>query len=208
MFKISNHAQGTDEWHLDRLGKITASIFDQIVTKTGKPSSSMDSVVNRAVAELVMKKPDEFFCSDAMLRGKELEDKALGFFNFSSGHNFEKCGFIDSENGYGCSPDGIDLSKKLGLELKCPLPHTHLGYLCGDIVPSNYFQQLQFSLIVTEYDKWIFGSYCPGMPCLIKEAGRDEKFIKLATPILEDCCEKIKERFEYMVNLMEIGDVG
>ncbi len=203
IFTIHDHVQGTPEWFQARLGKVTASILDKIVTKTGKASSQVDDVVNRAVAELILQVPDETFQSESMLRGKLLEDEALEYFNFVYGYNFKKCGFMDSGLGYGCSPDGIDLNKKIGLELKCPEAHTHLSYLSSKELPSKYFHQVQGSLMVSGFDSWIFGSYHPDLPCFQVEVKRDEEFIGLMKPLVLKACDLIKEKHDMVSKMVE-----
>jgi predicted phage-related endonuclease len=209
MFKIHEHEQGTLEWFQARLGKVTGSIAPKIITRTGKPSSSVDEIVNRAVAEIIMQQPDETFQSESMLRGKELEDQALEYFNFVYGYNFEKCGFmeaIDSEGnplGFGVSPDGVDLKLKIGLELKCPEPHTHLAYLASKELPDKYFQQVQAGLMVSGFDRWVFGSYHPSLPCFRVEVARDETYIKSMRELFNSASKMIKERHLVVSQMVE-----
>lgn len=199
MYKIIECEQGTDAWFQARLGKITASNFDKIITKTGKLSASSEEVINKAVAEIILGKPDEFYRSEAMERGNELEEQALKFFNFSYGYDFKATGFLESENGgYGCSPDAIDLENKIGLELKCPMAHTHIGYLAGNELPKKYYQQVQGCLMVTGFKKWVFGSYHPEMKGLHVVVERDEKFIEEMRKQIEICVKKIAERYEQL----------
>lgn len=206
---IHNHEQGTDAWLQARLGKVTGSIMSKVITRTGKPSSSVDDIVNRAVAELVMQVPDETFQSESMLRGKELEDQALDYFNFVYGHEFEKCGFMEAVDkdgkalGYGVSPDGLCLKTMTGLELKCPEAHTHLAYLSSKELPDKYFQQVQAALMVSGFEKWVFGSYHPSFPCFKVDVPRDEKFIALMRPLVEDACAQIKEKLLAITKLVE-----
>lgn len=197
MFKEIKCEQGSNEWFEARLGKITASVFDKVLTKTGKLSSSHKDLINMAVAELIIGEKQETFQSDAMKRGNELEDEALRFFNFTHDYKFEKCGFLLSDmGGFGCSPDGIDWENKIGLELKCPLAHNHIAYLSENKLPQKYMQQVQGSLMVTGFDKWIFGSYHPQIQGLHVVVERDEEYIaKLRDSVLK-CTEMVKEAYE------------
>jgi len=207
MFKIIECWQGTDEWHKARLGKLTASTFDKIVTKTGKLSASSEELVNRAVAELVMGEPQQSYQSDSMLRGQSLEVEALEFFNFTCGYKFEAVGFVEAidaegaSKGYGCSPDGLESSGR-GLELKCPEAHTHLDYLSSGKLPDKYKQQVQGALLVTGYDSWIFGSYHPNFPCLRVEVKRDEKFITAIRESLEPCVAQINKKYQDIIKII------
>jgi hypothetical protein len=206
MYRIIECEQGSDEWFQARLGKLTASVFDKITTKTGKLSASSEELINRAVAEILLGEPDETFQSDAMLRGKELESEALEFFNFAYDHNFEPCGFLESiKGGFGCSPDALDLENEIGLELKCPLPHNHLSYLSSGKLPQKYFQQVQGSMLVTGFKKWIFGSYHPEIRGLHVVVERDEKFISQLEENLIFCSDEIKKRLEKLNSIDAMG---
>lgn len=205
--KIYTFDQGTPEWDAIRLGKITGSVMEKIITKTGKRSSQIEDVVNMAVAELLLGYRQESFQSDAMLRGKDLEDQALKYFNYVNDFEFEKVGFVSAtdesglEAGYGVSPDGLWLKKGMGLELKCPMPHTHVAYLRENKLPEKYHPQVQAALMVTGFDKWIFGSYHPSMACLTVEVGRDEKFISAMEPLVKEACHLIKEEYARLTKM-------
>lgn len=207
MYKIINCEQGSDEWFQARLGKWTASFFNKAVTATGKKSTQSRDVVNRLVAEIIIGEPDETFQSDAMERGKELESEALDFLNFTHDLNFKPCGFIDSERGYGCSADALDLDKNIGLELKCPAPHTHLEYLVGNELPDKYKQQVQGSLMVTGFDKWYFCSYHPEFPPLVVPVERDEKYIAVMQDIIYGLALEVESRVEILKRKLD-GEVA
>jgi exodeoxyribonuclease (lambda-induced) len=204
-FTISKHAHGTEGWTLDRLGKITASTSDKIITKTGKLSSQSSDLVSRAVAEVILGRPDISFQSFAMERGLDLESEALEYFNFTGNHNFKACGFVNSGLGYGCSPDGIDLEKSIGLELKCPEAHTHLAYLASSEMPDKYKMQVQFSLWVTGFESWVFGSYHPELPGFEITVERDEKLIAALAKEVPKCVSQIDEMVIKLREIMEIA---
>lgn len=207
MFREVKCDQGSDEWFQARLGKITGSIVEKVVTKTGKRSASLDEVVNRAVAELIIGEPDETFQSDAMIRGSNMEERALAFYNYVYNFSFQPCGFLlatdekGNDLGYGVSPDGI--MPGLGLELKCPLAHTHLAYLSKQELPDKYTQQVQAALMVTDFEKWIFGSYHPSFPCVKVEVPRDEKLIQVMRPLVLEASQMVKEKYEILKKAVE-----
>lgn len=197
MFKISEFPQRSPEWYLERLGLWTASFYDSAITPTGKASTSAETVNNRLVAELIAGKPDETFQSEAMLRGAELEDQALNFINFAHDYNFQKCGLLKStEYNYGCSPDGIDLENSIGLELKAPSLHTHIEYISNGSLPNKYKAQVQGSMLVTGFKKWVFMSYYPDMKPLIITVERDDEYINAMKAILVKNCELVQEKFK------------
>ncbi len=195
MFKEINCEQGTDEWLKARLGNWTASNFSKLITLKGKLSTQAETQNSKLVAERILQvKEENGFTSDAMLRGQELEDEAFNFLNFTQGYEFKKVGFLDSGKGYGCSPDALDYDKKMGLELKCPMSHTHLQYLLKNEIPSVYYAQVQGSMLVSGFDKWIFCSYHPTLKSMILEIKRDEKFIDSLKELLTKNCEIISEQ--------------
>lgn len=203
MFEVIDCEQNTEEWILARCGKITASIFDRVITKTGQRSSSLESVINMAVAEVIMGGPEEdAFQSDYMIRGKALESEALRFFNFTENYEFKETGFLDSGLGYGCSPDGIDFDRGMGLELKCPSAHIHLSYLASGKLPDKYKQQVQGSLLVTGFEKWIFGSYHPQFPCFSVSVERDDNYIEKLRKYLLGACEEVQTRVATLRDIM------
>jgi len=204
MFKISEFPQRTPEWYLDRLGVWTASFFDSAITTTGKASTSSDNVNNRLVAEIIAGRPDDTFQSDAMMRGAELEDKALGFINFSHDYNFSKCGLIKSTDyDFGCSPDGIDLENSIGLELKAPSLHTHIEYISSGSLPSKYKAQIQGAMLVTGFSKWVFMSYYPELKPLVITIERDEEYIKAMKEILIKNCIAVQTKLKLVREFLE-----
>lgn len=199
IYKIIDCVQGSDEWHSARIGLMTASTFSKLITNTGKPSASWEDLVNTCVAEIILGGKDEGFETPAMVRGASLENEALNFFNISYDFNFQKIGFMQSVKDetpllYGCSPDGIDFGRRIGIELKCPLSHNHIKYLVGGQLPPQYKAQVQGQLLVTGFDHWIFGSYHPSLKCLCVSVERDEKFISVLKERLDFCADEILKR--------------
>ena len=196
--------QGQEDWFKARLGNWTASNFSKLITLTGKVSTQAKTHNSILVAERILgEKQENDFKSDAMIRGNELESEALEFINFTKGYEFRKCGFLDSGEGFGCSPDGIDESNKIGLELKCPLSHTHLQYLLKNEIPSQYYAQVQGSMLVSGFDKWIFCSYHPTLKSMILEIKRDDKFIDALKKLLDENCNTILKQTEKLQKILQ-----
>ena len=170
--------QGSDEWFNARCGLITASTFDKILTPTGKLSAQSTELVSKKVAEVLTGKMEDSFSGSAMERGVELESEALEFVKMVTDIDFSTVGFIDSEFGYGCSPDAMCEDKKIGLEIKCPLAHTQVKYLRDGIMPKKYIPQVQGSMLVTGFDEWYFVSYHPEIKSLtikVKSSARSRQ---------------------------------
>lgn len=204
MYKIIECDQRSPEWFSARAGLATGSVFDKFITAAkGERSSSADEMINRLVAEKITGVPDETFQSEAMLRGKELEDEALKFLEFTHGLNFKSVGFLDSGKGYGCSPDGLDEAQRVGLELKCPSAHTHIEYISNGYLPKKYRAQVQGAMLVTGFDRWVFMSYHPEIRPLVIMVERDEKFIKSLESILLECCEEIQKKYKIVTDYID-----
>jgi hypothetical protein len=199
MYKINHDEQGSEAWFKLRLGKITASSFSKILTPAGKLSSQAESLINQAVAERLTGEIFETYTSAAMERGKETEQSAFDFIAFAHGLSFEQVGSVDAISetgesiGYSCSPDGMNEAERIGLELKCPLPHTHISYLRAKQVPPIYIPQIQGAMLVTGFERWAFCSYHPLLPSLFLIVERDEKYIQSLKSALDIACEKIRE---------------
>jgi len=189
--------QGSEEWLKARCGVVTASNFSKVFTTAGKLSTSREGLINQLIAEKITGKPTETFKSAAMERGNELEDTARMIVEMELGISIDEVGLIKmKDHEIGCSPDGLFDDGKSGVELKCPLAHTHCAYLRAGKLPSTYIQQVQGSMLVLGIDTYIFASYHPEMKPLIIEVKRDNKLLELAEPLLIETADIIKSETE------------
>ena len=201
--KIIHCEQRTPEWHKARLGKWTASFFKNCLSaKTLNPLKGAADINTRLAAEIITGESEyEFFGTDATERGKEAEPEILDFLSFTHGYEFARSvGFIDSEKGYGCSPDGVNFDKGYGGEWKTLYNFRHVKYLAEGGLPSDFMMQVQGQMLVAEMEKWIFCLYNPTLPNLVLEIKRDEKVTKLLerellknSGIVQEMVEKIRE---------------
>ena len=171
--------QGTPEWFAARCGIPSASNFDKIVTSAGAPSKQAEKYMYQLAAERVTGRTEESYSNAAMERGKETEAEARDLYEIITDERVDSVGicFKDEDKLVGASPDGL-VGDEGSIEIKCPLSHTHVGYLINGGLPSEYFQQVQGQLYVTGR-KWVdFISYFPGLKPLIVRVTRDEKFMK------------------------------
>lgn len=191
--------QGSEEWLQARLGVVTASNFSKVFTTTGKLSTSREGLINQLIAENLTNQQTDFFKSDAMARGNELEPQARAMFEVMMGVDIEEVGLIKlRDHEIGCSPDG--LFDDTGIEIKCPLPATHCAYLRAEKLPTTYVQQVQGTMFVLGLDRYWFMSFHPDMKPLIIEVKRDEKLLKLAEPLLIETAEIVKSETERLRN--------
>lgn len=181
---ILNDEQGSPEWLASRLGRPSASMFSNLITTSGKPSSSAKKYIAEMVAERLTGRSKPFYSNDHMERGNFLEPEAREAYEFITDLEVVETGFIlhDSEE-FGCSPDGL-VANDGGLEIKCPSDGVHAGYLIDGKVPTKYYQQVQGCMWVTGRDWWDFMSYHPEMPHLLVRMERNEEFIEaMATEV-------------------------
>ena len=188
---ICEMPQQTDLWYAEKAGLPSASNFDKIITIEGKPSKQREKYMYSLSAERITKKKEDTFQSFSMQRGVELEAEARQYYELINDCEVRQVGlcYPNEDKKYGCSPDGLVLEDG-GLEIKCPTAAVHVGYLLDGKLPSDYFQQVHGSLLVTGRRWWDFLSYYPGLRPLIIRVEPDKKFIKALEIELEKfCCE-------------------
>lgn len=143
--------QGTIEWHMARLGKVSASrIADMLATtKSGWGASRQNYLVDLATERLT-KAPRDSYKSAEMAAGTEAEPLARAAYEFAYGVSIEECGFIPHPTiaDLGASPDGLVGADGL-VEIKCPILATHQATLLGGTIPRQYELQRQCQLACT-----------------------------------------------------------
>jgi len=189
--------QRSDAWQKLRVGIPTASCFDRIITPaTGKPSASAVAYRRELLAEWLTGQPVSVKESGWMQRGTEMEPEARAFYEFGADAEVTEAGFVflDERRLIGCSPDGLVGDDGL-VEIKCPAPHTHVGYLVDSRLPTAYIPQVQGALWVTGRQWCDFVSYSDTMESLIVRVNRDESYIaKMATLIEAFVATMLEER--------------
>ena len=142
-------------------------------------------------------------------RGNALEDEARRYYEQRTGFEVTQAGFITHEmGGFGCSPDGLVFESQLckhagnitvvdhapthGIEIKCPMPETHMRYLLDGELPEEYKLQVHMSMAVTGLSRWDFLSYCPGEAQLLLTIERNEYTEQLEAGLKRLVAEKRK----------------
>ena len=191
--KIFDCEQGTPEWNNVRCGLPTSSNFDKIVTADGKPSKQREKYLYTVAGEKVSGIKEDTFQSFAMTKGIEKEAEARNYYKLHHDVEVQEVGFCLADNGlYGCSPDGL-VGKDGGLEVKCPLIHTHVSYMIKGKLLEDYFQQAQGSLFVTGRKWWDIMSYYAGLKPVIIRVTPDKAFHKALEIELELFCKELDE---------------
>lgn len=178
--------QLSDEWFTLKTGIPSASSFDKIFTTKCVKSAQADSYLNTLVAEYLTGERSSIKQTDWMTRGIEMEAEACSAYEFITGNQVDHVGLIfkDEARLVSCSPDGLPEGRK-GLEIKCPAPGTHVGYLRDDKLPTTYFQQIHGSMWLTGLSEWDFMSYCPGLPPFIITVKRDPEIITAIDSVMD-----------------------
>lgn len=165
--------QGSDEWHNQRRGMVTASVVGRLITaKTIKPADNEESrlLTRLLVAERITGYTDPTYRNEDMWRGVEEEPRAREKYSEHYGREVTTCGFMvndDSGHSIGYSPDGLVGDEGL-LEIKAPRAKEHLRTILADEVPALYMAQLQCGLVVSGRE-WIdYVSWSGGMPMYVK----------------------------------------
>ncbi len=151
--------QRTEEWHAARKGRITASSVGAILGHA--PYATRDDVMRRMVREWVGAEP-EFEGNIATEYGTRNEAGALTEYVMETGNAVEAVGFITREDWAGCSPDGL-IGEEGGLEIKCPfgLRKDETPAFKSIFDQPHYFDQVQFSIWVTNRSWWNFYQWSP-----------------------------------------------
>ena len=177
---ISPHEQGSDQWHLDRLGIATASCFASIMTPKLLKRAKTDYIYLLASEAITQKPQSDDFDNKHMARGRELEDCAIAMYELDHDVDVNQVGLCkqDELSLIGFSPDGL-IGSDGGLELKCPQLKKHLQYIDDNKVPDEYLSQVYGSLHQSKREYWDFMSYNEVYrPFYIRVNRDDEAYLK------------------------------
>ena len=180
--------KGSEEWHRERLGCATASRFSDALAG-GKGITRRAYMVELASGRLSGVVPAGYSNAN-MLAGIEKEPLAKAAYEAETGALLESVGFIRHPTRVcGCSPDGL-IDHDGMVQVKCPLPHTHLEYILENRLPPAYATQVYGELWITGRTWSDFVSWCPEMPpnlqLFIYRVQRDEdRITEIGTGILK-----------------------
>lgn len=198
-------AQGSDEWHRQRLGKFNASRISELMTSGRKKDEYFGktalSYINEVAAERnldpdMVSSEDEFWIyrelveiSNKYMRwGSEHEDEAREIYETRHGVTVEQVGSVDHQDiaNYACSPDGLVVESNSGIEIKCPLPKTYWEWYNTihdaeslKAVKPEYYWQVMAQIDICGLDYVDFVPYCPLMvkPIFEVRIARDDEAI-------------------------------
>jgi exodeoxyribonuclease (lambda-induced) len=143
--------QGTKQWLEARKGKITGTRLKDVLKADNLP------VIYEMIAELGSDEIEETFTTKAMERGKNCEPIAISLYQHMTGVVIDSVGFCISEDNemLALSPDGFTADRTGAVEVKSPNTATHVKYILGDRIPSEYLAQvMNYFLVNTKLD-WL-----------------------------------------------------
>lgn len=192
--------QGSDAWRKARLGVVTGSAIDGVLTPGKLLPSKSTGYLNQLVAETLIGQPcDDFDGSAWTERGTLMEDEARRWYAFDRDVEIDRVGFITTDDGrVGCSPDGL-VGEDGGIEIKCPSLKTFVGYATDhDALRDAYVGQTQVFLFVTGR-KWIdLVAYNPAFNPVVVRVTPDAKY----QAALADVLPKFVARIDAAVELL------
>lgn len=174
--------QRTNEWHQQRLGRVTASSVYKVMakTKTGY-SADRENYQAQLVVERMTGQPAKTYSNAAMEWGVEQEANARAAYEAQMGKLVEEVGFIPHPTipMCGASPDGV-VGDGL-IEIKCPETATMIELQLSNKIPDKYLKQMQLQMRCADKQWCHFVVYDPRMPerlqLLILHVDRDDKLI-------------------------------
>ena len=192
LIELPDLIQGSEEWHDQRRGIVTASVVGKLLTTTARVAANDYSraLTAQLVAERITGYTDPVYVSDDMLRGTEDEPRAIEVYSEHYAPVTTTGFMIEDRWGFriGYSPDGLVGDDGL-IECKSRRPKKQLTTILTDEVPAENMGQLQCGLLVSGRE-WIdYVSYCGGMPLYVKRVTPDQRWfdaILTAVALFED----------------------
>jgi putative phage-type endonuclease len=156
--------QGSPEWFLARLGKVTASRFGDVMSK-GRGSAASKTSESYMMELLGERLTGEFkqIVNAAVSWGSENEDRARQLYQWRTENRVQEVGLatMDTNPMVGASTDGMVEDDGV-LEIKCPYNSAnHLQTIAERQVPKAYEWQVQGQMWVAEVIKSIESTKSP-----------------------------------------------
>ena len=171
--------QGTQEWLQIRLGKITSSTIHKIMSSK-ENSSTRTRLLQDLIFERISGSPTKNIVTAPMARGLELESEARKAYELQN-EIVTLSGFIEHPTikDAGASPDGLVGDDGL-IEIKCLNKKSHEEIIRKQILPRQYYIQIQFQLACTQRLWCDFVAYHPdaNQPLYVQRIMPEIKLIK------------------------------
>lgn len=217
---LTQFKQKSEEWHQQRLGKITGSCIHKLL---GTPAAAEKYYCDKANEIIIQDRCDRDKIEKLpihMERGEIWEDIARKTYKIEKDFNnenvnVEEVGLVQLSDYVVCSPDGLVNDDGL-IEIKVHDSNLFLWHVVDiekrgiDAIPKNYYQQIQFNLYVLGR-KWCdYVLYNPQHDAMerlrifIRRVEIDYDLHKRISQIIEEAPQKINEYIERYNNIMKI----
>jgi YqaJ-like viral recombinase domain len=192
---------------LARAGKICGSELKNLITDKGKirawTTEMPQSYLHKKLAEKWLGQPLQSFQGNQQTdQGKLWEPKARSYFSSLLECDIQTIGGIESDDArLWCSPDGV-IDGDTGLEIKVPNANNQIAWiLAGPGVPEEHVLQVQFSLLVSGWERWKFLSWSNNLPHLVVTVEPDEALISTIEEAVSDFNIRMDAGFARLVEL-------
>lgn len=206
--------QGTQEWHLARVGKLTASRIGDAIAKTKSGWSAMRAnLMAQLLCERITGQPTDSYVSPAMQWGKDIEPQARAAYSLHLAEDVEQTGFVDHPRiaWSGCSPDGLVGSVGL-VEIKAPNTATHLDTLLSGRFPPQYYPQIQWQLAVCGREWCDAVSFDPRVPehlrLYVERIPRDDAYIRELEALAEEFLAELQAKLTKLDALRPLAEAA
>lgn len=191
--------QGSDEWHSARLGLMTASELNLIITATGKIADNEKTRkhVYELAAQRITGYVEPSYIGDNMLRGWQDEITARELYSARRSPVIEIGGMVRDFGSFKlwCSPDGL-VSEDGGIEVKSRVQKYQVECVVTGEVPQEHRLQVQAGLLVSGREWWDYISYSGGMVMQVIRVMPD---MEMQTAIMK-ACEAFESKVQDVVN--------
>lgn len=158
--------QGTDEWRMARLGRVTASRIADVCARTKSGwGASRSNYMAQLICERLTQVPAESFTNAAMVHGIDTEPQARAAYEFLTDNPVTEVALVDHPTipMSSASPDGLVGADGM-VEIKCPNSATHISTLLKETVDRKYMLQMQWQMACAERQWCDFVSFDPRLP--------------------------------------------
>lgn len=163
--------QNTPEWHQIKWGKIGGTLSKGLFVDS-------DTLFLDLLSQHIEQyEEEEGYDSFDMIRGKELEPRALEYISQYSGIKFNQTGWLQSSESkiLGISPDGISECERYATEIKCLARKAHTELIYKNTTPKDKIPQIvHYFTVNPKLEKLFFIGYRPeSLKHFIEEFTRD-----------------------------------
>lgn len=160
--------QRTPGWYALKIGKFSASEIWKICAPKGFGKTGLTYINSKVAEKFTNEMPT--ITGKPLDWGVDYEPVAKAFYTKATKINIREVGAVENELYKNClaSPDGVNNFLEIGFEFKCPyVSANHIDYFKiktpQDLkkIKPEYYWQVIFSMLITDFKKWIFASFDP-----------------------------------------------